>query len=203
VKCNGRIHFSQRKKTIMLDSGRIRHGTLSESGRKARPRGYAMAAAAAMAALAAALWLSTTVHPGPVLHTVALFAHLGFLTLGLGAVLVVDYSFALWALGRTTFAEAVAGTARLHVPIWLGLVGLVASGALLSPDLTAGSTILKLAFVAGLTLNGVQAAALTRRMSEAGDVPPPLLLLWGAATSAISQLCWWGAVVIGFLHANN
>ncbi|BCJ51453.1 hypothetical protein Asp14428_29280 [Actinoplanes sp. NBRC 14428] len=182
----------------MLDNG-----TLPTLGRKRRPHFHAVAASAAMTILAAVLWLSTTVHPGPAMHDAALFAHLAFLTLGFGAVLATEYSFVLWALGRSTFADAVASATRLHVPIWLGLTGLVASGALLSPDLTSGTTILKLVLVGGLTLNGVQAGALTGRLSGAGEPPPARLLLRGAATSAISQVCWWGAVVIGFLHANR
>ena len=28
------------------------------------------------------------------------------------------------------------------------------------------------------------------------------LLLWGGLTSAISQICWWGAIIIGFLNVN-
>jgi hypothetical protein len=170
---------------------------------RARPPGHAVAATAAIVALGAAIWLSTQVHPSPALRSVALFAHLAFLTLGFGAVLVADYSFALWLLGRVTFAEAVAATARLHVPIWLGLAGLTASGTLLRPDLGSAITLLKLAFVAVLTLNGVQATALSRRMGALAGAPPPRLLLWGAATSVLSQVCWWGAVVIGFLHANR
>ena len=174
-----------------------------DSVRVERPRDYVAAASAAIVMLSAAIWLSTLVHPSPALHRVALFAHLGFLTLGFGAVLVADYSFALWALGRTTFAEAVASTSRLHSLVWLGLAGLIASGALLDPDLTSGITILKLVFVAVLTLNGVQAMALSRRLNAVDEVPPMRLLRWGATASVISQICWWGAVVIGFLHANR
>jgi hypothetical protein len=191
----------------MLDQGgrirqRIRTG--SPEGRTARMwRGYTAAGAGAISVLVAAIGLSTLVRPDTALHTVALFAHLGFLTLGFGAVLVADYSFALWVLGRATFPEAVAATTKLHVPIWIGLFGLMASGALLSPDLGSPTTVVKLALVAVLTANGVQAMALSRRMSRVTESPPVDLLLWGAATSVISQICWWGAVVIGFLHANR
>jgi hypothetical protein len=160
-------------------------------------------ALAALALLGAGIWLSTLVRPGPILHDVALFAHLGFLVLGFGAVLVADYVFALWVLGRTTFAEAIANTSRLHLLIWSGLAGLVVSGALLRPDLSSAITILKLVFVAALTLNGVQAMALERRMRAHAGVLPLRLLLWGGATAAVSQISWWGAVVIGFLNANR
>jgi hypothetical protein len=54
-----------------------------------------------------------------------------------------------------------------------------------------------------LTFNGVQAMALGKRMSALGGLPPTRLLAWGGLTSAVSQICWWGAVVIGFLNANR
>jgi hypothetical protein len=160
-------------------------------------------ATAATALLGAAIWLSTLVHASPALRDFALFAHLGFLVLGFGAVLVADYFFALWVLGRSTFAEAVANASRLHLLVWSGLVGLVISGALLSPNLTSGTTILKLGLVAALIINGVQAMALGGRMSVLDEAPPMRLLILGGLTSAVSQICWWGAVVIGFLNVNR
>jgi hypothetical protein len=176
----------------------------SDSGRPGwPPRNYLAAATAATALVGAAIWLSTLVHPSPALHDTALFAHLGFLILGFGAVLVADYFFALWLLGRTTFAEAITSTSRLHPLIWTGLVGLLVSGALLSPNLTSGITLVKLGFVAVLTLNGVQAMALSKRMSALDGAMPMRLLLWGGLTSAVSQICWWGAVLIGFLNVNR
>jgi hypothetical protein len=170
------------------------------AGRSGRPRRYVLAAPVA---LGVAIWLSTLLPPSAALHDVALFAHLGFLILGFGAVLVVDYVFARWALGRTTLADAVANATRLHPLIWAGLAGLVVSGALLRPDLGSDLTLLKLGFVAVLTLNGLRAMALGRRMSALDGEPPPRLLRWGGLSSAVSQVCWWGAVVIGFLNANR
>ncbi|GIG59838.1 hypothetical protein Lfu02_42100 [Longispora fulva] len=166
-------------------------------------RRHIAAAVAATGLLGTGIWLSTLVRPSPALRDIALFAHLGFLVLGFGAVLVADYFFALWALGRTTLAEAFANTSRLHVLVWSGLVGLVVSGTLLGPDLTSGLTILKLAFVAVLTLNGAQAMALDGHMRTLEGTPPTRLLLWGGLTAAISQISWWGAVFIGYLNVNR
>jgi hypothetical protein len=169
------------------------------------PRRFTAAAADATAAavLAVAIWLSATLRPSPVVHDIALFVHLSSLVLGFGAVLVADYFFALWVLRRLTFAEAVANTAHLHLLVWFGLTGLVASGTLLEPDLYSPTTVLKLAFVAILTFNGVQAMTLSKRMAAAADGPPPRLLARGAVITAVSQICWWGAVLIGFLNANR
>lgn len=166
-------------------------------------RHAAVVATGAIALLGVAIWLSTFVHPSPAVRDIALFAHLGFLILGFGAILVADYFFVLWLLGRAAFADAVANTSRLHLLVWSGLTGLVVSGALLSPNLTSWITILKLGFVAVLTLNGVQAMALSRRFGALDGVPPVRLLLRGGLTSMISQICWWGAIVIGFLNANR
>ncbi|MEU1285663.1 hypothetical protein [Kitasatospora sp. NPDC005856] len=31
----------------------------------------------------------------------------------------------------------------------------------------------------------------------------PRLLAWGATTALVSQICWWGAVVIGFRNSQH
>jgi len=134
--------------------------------------------------------------PSPLQHDIALFAHLGFVILGFGTVLVADYFFALWILGRSTFIEAVGHTTRLHALIWAGLTGLVASGMLLRPDLTLGTTLVKLGLVAVLTVNGVQASALSRHMTAIDGDPPWRLLVRGGITSAVSQVCWWGDLTV-------
>lgn len=175
----------------------------SDTRRPGTPSRQTVIATAATIALGTAIWLSTLVETSPTLHDLALFAHLSSLILGFGTVLVADYFFALWVFGRTTFAEAVVNTSWLHPLIWAGLVGLVASGVLLKPDLTSATTILKLGLVATLTINGIQATALGRRMSALTSPPTRHLLVWGGLTSAISQICWWGAIVIGFLNVNR
>ncbi len=163
----------------------------------------ASAGCAAVVALGLAVWLSTLVHPGTSVREVALFVHLGSLVFGFGAVLVADYFFVLWAFGRIAFADAVASTTHLHLPVWSGLFGLMASGALLEPDLRAPPTVLKLTLVVVLTLNGVQAMLLSGRMGAGAGEPPHRLLVRGAVTTAVSQLCWWGAIIIGFLTVNR
>ncbi|MGH2943869.1 MAG: hypothetical protein ACRDLN_13955 [Solirubrobacteraceae bacterium] len=164
---------------------------------------FAAVAFAVYAVLAVGIWMSAHLHPDRTLHNVALFAHLASLVVGFGAVLVADYFVLLWLLRRCTFAEAIHSAARLHVPIWIGLTGLVFSGFLLQPDLSAGTTRAKLAFVAILTLNGLHAMVLSTRVEAAAGVLSMRLLTWGAATTTVSQACWWGSVVIGFLTANK
>ncbi|WP_371502579.1 hypothetical protein OG871_36015 [Kitasatospora sp. NBC_00374] len=181
------------------------------AGEPARPLGlhdawWTVAAAAVMACagLTMCAWISAHVEVDPALHTAALFVHLASLTLGFGAVLGADYHGLLWMTRRCTLHETLATTSRLHVPIWAGLGGLVASGVMLEPDLASSITRIKLALVLVLTVNGLQAGLLNRRMAQHGPTPlTTRLLVWGATTALVSQVCWWGAVVIGFRNSQH
>ena len=163
--------------------------------------------AAALAACLAVLgcaWMSLHLHVDATLHTAALFVHLASLVLGFGAVLAADYNALLYLAGRCTLRDVLDSTARLHVPIWTGLAGLVASGVMLHPDLGSAPTRIKLGLVLALTVNGLQAGLLNRRLAQQDTSPPaPRLMVWGAATALVSQICWWGAVVIGFRNSQR
>ncbi|WP_245568538.1 hypothetical protein [Nocardia concava] len=158
----------------------------------------------ATGSLAAAVWIAAHVTASPAVHTGGLFVHLASLVMGFGGVLMADSFVLRWAAGRLSLAETLSAVSRLHVPIWLGLAGLVASGCVLEPNLASTMTRTKLALVLMLTLNGIQACALNRRLRARGDIPlTPRLLAWGAATGLVSQVCWWGATAIGFLNAQR
>ncbi|MER5373734.1 hypothetical protein [Streptomyces sp. NPDC002553] len=163
------------------------------------------AALAACLGLSACAWISLHLRVDATLHTMALFAHLASLVLGFGAVLVADYYALLCLTGRCTLSEALDSAGRLHVPIWTGLVGLVASGVMLHPDLGSALTRIKLGLVLVLTLNGLQAGLLNRRMTQRSSAAAlaPRFLARGAATALVSQACWWGAVVIGFRNSQR
>lgn len=65
-------------------------------------------------------------------------------------------------------------------------------------------TRVKLGLVLLLTLNGLQAGLLNRRMTQQGTAAlTPRLISWGASTALISQVCWWGAVIIGFRNSQR
>ncbi|OAR26453.1 hypothetical protein A8W25_08150 [Streptomyces sp. ERV7] len=150
------------------------------------------------------MWIALHLKADATLHTAALFVHLASLILGFGAVLAVDYYGALWLRGRKTLREVLDFTGPLHVPVWLGLGGLLFSGAFLHPDLGSPLTCLKLVLVLVLSLNGVQASALHRRLAAVDGGPVgPSLLIRSAVTAAVSQGAWWGAVVIGFLNSRH
>ncbi|MCX4420297.1 hypothetical protein [Streptomyces mirabilis] len=166
---------------------------------------WTVAASAVLACLALSTcgWVSLHLQADPALHTAALFVHLASLILGFGAVLVADYYALLWLSGRCTLRETLDSTTRLHVPIWSGLVGLIVSGAMLHPDFASALTRTKLALVLILTLNGLQAGLLNKRMHDEAAPLARRTLIWGAATALVSQVCWWGAVVIGFTNSQH
>lgn len=163
-----------------------------------------VASISAVSTLGVAVWIAAHVRVDHTVHMAGVFVHLASLALGFGGVLMADYLFLRWLFGRGSFAEALQSANRLHLPIWAGLAGLVASGCVLEPNLASGLTQTKLALVLVLTLNGVQAGVLSGRLVRHTSVPLTSRLLgWGAATGVISQICWWGAILIGFWNAEH
>ncbi|MEU9143740.1 hypothetical protein [Streptomyces sp. NPDC048349] len=166
--------------------------------------GTAVASLAVCLGWAATTWIALHLRADVTLHTAALFVHLASLVLGFGAVLAIDYYGVLWLTGRKTLGEVLDFTAPLHVPVWAGLGGLLFSGAFLHPDLGSPLTCVKLGLVLLLSLNGVQASALHRRLAAVGGGPVRRsLLVRGAVTASVSQAAWWGAVAIGFLNSRH
>lgn len=159
----------------------------------------AAAAVVAMAAATPLTWYALThLQPSARVHAVALFAHLVFLVIGFGAVLTVDWVGLLWATGQRTFEDVVAAGANVSVPIWIGFVGLCVSGLFLEADLTSPITQVKLALVFLAGWNGLAAGLLHARLA---DEPSPALFALAGSCATVSQLCWWGALVIGHLNA--
>jgi hypothetical protein len=154
--------------------------------------------------LAAGLWVSLHVQIDPMVRMAVLFVHLSSLVVGLGAVLVTDYHAILWLARRCSLHEFSASAERLHLLIWLGLVGLVLSGFLLKPDLHSTITIIKLVLVLVLTINGLQVRYLSKRIAAVSQWQMSRMeAAWGAASGLISQICWWGAAFIGFWNQQH
>lgn len=125
-------------------------------------------------------------------------------------MLVADIHGVLWLIGRRRLREVLQVTAALHPVIWGGLmlIGLVASGILLHPNLSLPRTQIKLVLVLVATLNGMWAHRLTRRLEEHDPAATAhrvdqQLLLNPMAAGAISQASWWGATLIGFLATTS
>jgi hypothetical protein len=156
----------------------------------------------ATAMLSAVVWATSHLHPDNALRTAALFVHLAALVVGFGAVLVVDWVALLWLLGRRSLGNLTTLASAAHVPIWLGLVALVLSGALCRPDLSLPLTWVKLGLVLLVTLNGLHVYAIGERLTRLGDRPVPRhMLRWAGTAAVVSQVGWWGAMLIGFINA--
>lgn len=165
---------------------------------RAAPGRYTLLACLVGACWAASLWFSQQVAPSGLVHDVALLLHLVSLVVGLGAVLTLEWNGLCWLLGRRSLSEVLRLTGDTHQLIWLGLAGLMVSGTLLSPDLDAPATIVKLLAVLVVGLNGLQADLLRRRLLGT-ERPGWALLSRVFLASALSQVGWWTAVVIGYL----
>lgn len=157
---------------------------------------------------AAAISVSTLLVPPPWLHTLALFAHLASLIVGFGAVLMVDWYALLWVTEWRTVRDLRQVDLTLKPPIWVGIIGLLVSGALLQPDLGSPPTLVKLGAVLVLSLNGV---AITRWTVHLARFPrktrfsslPRAARMRFITSAAISQVAWWTAVVIGMLNSTS
>jgi hypothetical protein len=176
--------------------------------RHRRRRLRAAAYAGVALAWALAVWVSTLLAPPEWVRTPVLFIHLASLVVGLGAVLMIEWHGLLWATGWSTAREVRQADRTLILPVWLGLGGLLTSGALLQPDLTDPLTVVKLIAVLVLSLNGV---ALTKWTADLARMPAkahfralPRAARIGYITSgAVSQLAWWTAVLIGMLNSTG
>lgn len=140
---------------------------------------------------------------GPGWRSFALFCHLACLVVGFGAVLTVDWFSLRWLLRRERLGTVLGMAHGAHLLIWLGLLGLVASGAALRPDTSSGLVQLKLLAVLAVGINGLFLGRVRDRLVSAGDAPLPWPhLLPGALAATVSQLGWWTATIIGFWNAN-
>lgn len=154
------------------------------------------------AAVGMALWVSAHVEVDASLHDAALFGHLASLVVGFGAVLSVDWVGLLWALRQRELADVLRAARTAHLPIWGGYAGLVLTGMLLSPDLSSPMTWTKLALVIVIGWNGLVATALVAPLGETLEPARARRLhLLSGGSVAVSQLGWWGTMLIGFLNA--
>ncbi|MET3430103.1 hypothetical protein BJ973_009315 [Actinoplanes tereljensis] len=135
--------------------------------------------------------------PSELVHGIALFGHLVSVVVGFGAVLLVDWFGLLWLTGRRPLADVLRTARGAHVPTWLGFAGLLTTGLFLGPP-----AVPKAVAVLVVGINGVYAARLLPELSGRPDLPVRLVVRAVAAT-AISQLAWWTAVVLGFLNTRS
>ncbi|MFE4834777.1 hypothetical protein ACFRAU_08845 [Arthrobacter sp. NPDC056691] len=161
--------------------------------------------------LCTAGWLASVlvghfVEFGPVLHRIGLAGHILALVLAFGTILVVDWLGLLWLLGKVHMHASPKLERATKPLIWGGLALLLASGALIHPDITNPVTAVKLGCVLILMLNGLSIAPAMHKMfalprdtsfSELGSRLRTRLLI----ALSISQACWWTAVLIGLVNS--
>lgn len=135
---------------------------------------------------------------------ILLFFHLSFLVLAFGSVLVTDLYGLLWMRDRIRFDQIVKVSGVTEKFIWVGWAGMVAAGIplILLKGEVDNLMIIKLAFVAIIGINGIPLHFLQKKMGEFKDeeVVPGLFIFRLGLSITISQIGWWGAVLIGFLH---
>jgi hypothetical protein len=135
---------------------------------------------------------------------VLLFFHLTFLIIAFGSVVVTDYFGLRWLLGMTPPSRLVKISGATQKLIWLGWTGMVLSGIpliLLKAEVDR-LMILKFFFVLLVGANGYALHLIHKSFEEYQDedtMPMLVMFRMGHAT-LVSQIGWWGAFLIGFLH---
>ena len=137
---------------------------------------------------------------------IVLFLHLVSLIVAFGSVLVIDVFGLLWVCRKHPLSHVFKVAGITQKLIWIGWAGLVASGVplLVMEAYVDNLTKLKIFLVLLVGLNGLFLDAVKRAGEKVpeGAGPPAVLIYHMGLTSAISQLGWWGTVVIGFIHYN-
>lgn len=177
---------------------------LAERRRAAR-HGRAVAYWWVLIAWLLSLWIGTTIVPLEWVHRPALFGHLASVIVGLGSAVLLEMSGLLWMLRRTSLDDLRRVEGTVTGLAWLGIAGLLATGAFLQPDLSNPLTAIKMIAVLVAAMNGV---AMTRLTAELGRLPgrvrfsmiPRKLQLWCVWSAVVSQTAWWTAVLIGMLN---
>lgn len=133
-----------------------------------------------------------------------LFVHLSCLILGFGSVLVTDLYGLLWVYDRVRFTQLVRVSGSTKKFIWAGWMGMVASGVplILYKGEVDNLMVIKLFFVAVIGLNGLLLHSLHKKVEgySKGENVPNTFMFQLMFSLSVSQLAWWGALLIGFMH---
>ncbi|MBO1269795.1 hypothetical protein [Arthrobacter cavernae] len=140
------------------------------------------------------------------IHRLALSAHVLAMVLAFGSVIVVDWVGFLWLIGRRGLHDTSRLESAASPLIWIGLAGLLLTGAFIHPDITSTATQVKMCCVLGLMLNAISLIPVMRGLHAlpsgtmfkevAANLRARLLL-----ALVLSQAFWWTAIVIGFANS--
>ncbi len=135
---------------------------------------------------------------------ILLFFHLASLILGFGSVLVTDLYGMLWIRDRVRFRELVNVSGVTGKFVWVGWAGMVVTGIplILLKGEVDDLMILKFVAVGLIGINGIPLHMLQRRLQafQTGDEVPKVFMFRLGLSLFVSQLGWWSAILIGFLH---
>lgn len=133
-----------------------------------------------------------------------LFLHLSSLILAFGSVMVIDVFGLMWLFKKQTLAQVTKVAETTQKLIWIGWVGMVISGV---PLITLKGYIdnltkIKIFFVILVGLNGLYLHFVKKSLEKVKDKQkiPALVMFRMFLATSISQMGWWGALVIGFVH---
>jgi hypothetical protein len=129
--------------------------------------------------------------------------HVAILAITAVAIAIADHHGFQYVRGIVPLLDA-RRTAILHYIVWIGLLGMIATGALLvAPAFAyyASETVflVKMCMVLALVINGVAIGILSRHayrtpFAQLASTTKRALFVSGA----ISTTCWIGAAIIGF-----
>ena len=135
---------------------------------------------------------------------IILFVHLISLVAAFGAVMVTDFFGLRWTRNQIPFARVVQAADTTGRMVWIGWLTLVASGIpLLVLKASIDELMILKLFCVGLAgANGLALHAVLKRLRtyEHADAVPSLLVFRLLLSLMLSQVAWWGALLIGFLH---
>ncbi len=137
-------------------------------------------------------------------YHILLFTHLVSLIVGFGAVVVIDTCGLLWIFKKISISF-ITKVAKITQPlIWMGWSGLVLSGIplLILKSSVSSITTIKLFAVIMLGLNGIYLHFIKKSLSKINHPEhfPKILSFRITLATFVSQICWWTAIIIGFLN---
>lgn len=127
---------------------------------------------------------------------------------GFGAVILADIAGGLWVFRKARASQVAWLTGIVQPVIWVALTASIVSGVVLvDPDKIVLRTKLKFVAIIILLLNGLFLDRLRRHMTEY-DIEdfwdfPTRFKLTSAISIGLSQICWWTAILVGFITSSS
>ena len=147
---------------------------------------------------------STRIETGDLTRDVMVSLHIVGLVVGLGCVLLLDWSGLAWMMGLRRLRECLRLAEAARPLIWVGVALLLVSGLFLKPDFRSWLPWVKMAAVVLVVNNGIVVDALDHQLRQLPsrstfETLPTAIRKRLMTTATVSQLMWWTAAVIGMV----